>query len=126
MTAAAPKDAPWVLIASMDVDPEHEALFNEVYDEEHVPHLLTVPGVRRVARYKGAAAEFAIAGGLQPMPAPEPAYVAIYEIDDPAVLASPEWADAVEAGRWAAEVRPHTRNRRHAVYQLSSPAQEAP
>lgn len=106
----------YVLIASMDVDPAYEDLFNEVYDTEHVPHLLTVPGVRHVTRVKGAPAEIAIAGGAQPLPAPRPLHTAIYEIDDPSVLASPEWARAVEAGRWASEVRPHTTNRNHAVY----------
>jgi hypothetical protein len=34
------------------------------------------------------------------------------------VLISPEWAKAVEAGRWPKEVRPFTRNRRHALYRL--------
>ena len=30
----------YVFIASMDVNPEKEDLFNEVYDTEHVPYLL--------------------------------------------------------------------------------------
>ena len=107
----------YVLIASMDVDPAYEDLFNEVYDSEHVPHLLTVPGVRHVTRLKGIAAEIAIAGGTQPLDRPRPIYTAIYELDDPSVLASPEWAAAVEKGRWATEVRPHTTHRHHAVYQ---------
>jgi hypothetical protein len=33
-------------------------------------------------------------------------------------LVSREWAKAGEAGRWPAEVRPYTRNRRHALYKL--------
>jgi hypothetical protein len=45
-------------------------------------------------------------------------HCALYEIDGPQVLVSREWADAVEAGRWPAEVRPFTRNRRHALYRL--------
>ena len=32
----------YVFIASMDVTPEAEPLFNEVYDTEHVPNLLVV------------------------------------------------------------------------------------
>ncbi len=35
----------YLFIASMDVEPDKEALFNEVYDEEHVPNLMIVPGV---------------------------------------------------------------------------------
>jgi hypothetical protein len=110
----------FVLIGSMDVDPAYEALFNEVYDSEHIPHLLTVPGVRSVARFKGLPFELAIADGIKEIPAPSPIYTAIYEIDHPDVPKSAEWAKAVEAGRWASEVRPHTRNRHHAVYQKAS------
>jgi hypothetical protein len=47
-----------------------------------------------------------------------PRHSAIYEIDGPHVLVSPEWAKAVEAGRWPGEVRPFTRNRRHALYKV--------
>ena len=35
----------YIFSASMDVSPESESLFNEVYDDEHVPMLLKVPGV---------------------------------------------------------------------------------
>ncbi len=42
----------------------------------------------------------------------DPRYAAIYEIESPDVLLSREWADAVEAGRWPAEVRTHTSNLR--------------
>jgi hypothetical protein len=31
--------AKYLMIVSMDVDAEHEALFNEVYDQEHIPNL---------------------------------------------------------------------------------------
>ena len=62
----------YVFIASMDVTPEAEALLNEVYDTEHVPNLLQVPGVRSVTRMKGEPARFAIAGGLRELPAPSP------------------------------------------------------
>ena len=40
----------FLFIASMDVDADKEALFNEVYDTEHVPELLKVPGVLAVHR----------------------------------------------------------------------------
>src|SRR5690349_3801470 len=67
----------YVLIASMDVTPQVEPLFNEVYDTEHVPNLLQVPGARSVTRMKGAPARFAIAGGVRELPAPSPVYTAI-------------------------------------------------
>jgi hypothetical protein len=63
----------YVLIASMDVTPEAESLFNEVYDTEHVPNLLQVPGVHSVTRMKGEPARFAIAGAVRELPAPRDA-----------------------------------------------------
>lgn len=117
-----PIESGYVMIVSMDVDPEYEDLFNEVYDTEHVPYLMEVPGVRSVARFKGVPFSLAIGDGVKDIPAPSPVYTAIYEVDSPDVLASPEWAEAVEKGRWGAEVRPHTRNRAHGVYATLEPA----
>ena len=113
-----PISSKYLFVVSMDVDPDKEALFNEVYDTEHVPNLLKVPGVHSVTRVRGE--PFAISlGGEQKRIAHEgPRYSALYEIDGPEVLTSPDWAKAVEAGRWPGEVRPHTRNRRHMLYRL--------
>ncbi|MEZ5649489.1 MAG: hypothetical protein R3E87_02960 [Burkholderiaceae bacterium] len=108
-------ESSYVLMASMDVEPDKEALFNEVYDE-HCAFLLQVPGVRSVSRLKGEPFQFSIAGEIKSLPAPKPVYTAVYELDSPAVPASAEWAAAVEKGRWAAEVRPYTSNRAHAMY----------
>lgn len=108
----------YVLCVSMDVEPDHEALFNEVYDTEHVPYLMKVPGVHAVTRAKGEPFEFAMAGKLAPVDAPSPVYIAMYEIDGPEVVASEAWATAVETGRWSTQVRPHTSNRHHAMYKV--------
>lgn len=51
-----------LLVASMDVDPDKEALFNEVYDTEHVPNLSKVPGVHAVARMGGEPFVMSIGG----------------------------------------------------------------
>lgn len=107
-----------MLCVAMDVDPAHEDLFNEVYDTEHVPYLLEVEGVHAVSRVKGEAFVFAMAGEKKPVDAPQPAYMALYEIDDPAIVASDAWAKAVETGRWSTHVRPHTHNRSHAMYKI--------
>ena len=40
------------------------------------------------------------------------------EIEDPQVLQSPQWAEAVERGRWPSEVRPHTSNRQHLLFKV--------
>ncbi|MGH6665663.1 MAG: hypothetical protein ACREB2_12290, partial [Pseudolabrys sp.] len=52
----------YLFVASMDVDSEKEALFNEVYDSEHVPNLLKVPGVHAVARMVGEPFAISIGG----------------------------------------------------------------
>ena len=96
----------YVMIASMDVTPEAESLFNEIDDTEHVPNLLQVPGVRSVTRMKGEPARFAIGGSTRELLAPSPVYTAIYEIDDPQVLESTQWAEAVERGTVAERSSP--------------------
>jgi hypothetical protein len=106
----------YVFIASMDVAPEKEALFNEVYDREHVPNLLKVPGVRSVTRLCTEPASLNIGGETKRLTgAGAPRYMAIYEIDSPNVLTSTAWAEALEVGRWPTEVRPYTSNRQHIV-----------
>ena len=108
-------DATYVFMVSMDVAPDKEALFNEVYDQEHVPNLLEVPGVLRVTRARSEAFAMTIGGERKEVPAASPRYTAIYELASAEVLASAAWAQAVEAGRWPGEVRPFTTNRRHAL-----------
>jgi hypothetical protein len=108
----------YLFVVSMDVAPDREALFNEVYDKEHVPNLLKVPGVRSATRLKGEAFAMQLGGEEKRVAHDGPRYSAVYEIDGPHVLLSPEWAKAAEAGRWPGEVRPHTHNRRHALFRV--------
>jgi len=108
----------YLFVASMDVDPDKEALFNEVYDTEHVPSLLKVPGVHAVARMEGEPFAMSIGGAEKKVEHSGPRHTAAYEIDGPHVLVSPEWAKAVEAGRWPSQVRPFTHNRHHSLYRL--------
>jgi hypothetical protein len=105
----------YLFIVSMDVAPEKEALFNEIYDGEHIPNLLKVPGVRSATRLRTESAPVDLGGGeIKTLTgAGAPTYMAIYEIDSPDVLASAEWGRAVQLGRWPGEVRPFTSNRHH-------------
>lgn len=82
----------------MDVQHDKEALFNEVYDTEHLPELSQLPGVSRISRYRTAVPH-------------EPRYMVIYEIDHPDIPTSAAWKTASDKGRWAPEVRPYTLNR---------------
>jgi hypothetical protein len=108
----------YLFVVSMDVDSEREALFNEVYDTEHVPNILKVPGVHGATRLAGEPFTMSLAGEQKKVAHEGPRYIAMYEIDGPQVLVSPEWGKAAEAGRWPGQVRPFTRNRRHALYKV--------
>jgi len=111
--------AKFLFIASMDVEPGKEALFNEVYDTEHVPELLTVPGVLSVRRAVNVPLTMSIGGERKTIVAEgEPRYSAYYELESAEVLVSEAWARAVEKGRWPSQVRPHTRNRRHVLRRI--------
>jgi hypothetical protein len=109
----------YLFIASMDVDPDKEALFNEVYDTEHIPNILKVPGIYSAKRYVAQPLTMLIGGERKTIVAEgEPKFSAIYEIESPEVLTGEAWAKAVEAGRWPTEVRPYTRNRRHTLRKI--------
>jgi hypothetical protein len=108
--------ARYLFIASMDVDHEKEALFNEVYDTEHVPLILKVPGVLSATRTRTEPLTMIIGGERKTIVAEgEPRYSAIYELESAEVLVSDAWAKAVDQGRWPSQVRPYTRNRRHVL-----------
>ena len=111
---------PYLFIASMDVEPAKEALFNEVYDTEHIPLILKVPGVISARRFTTEPLTMVIGGEKKTIVAEgEPKYSAVYELESAAVLVSKGWADAVDAGRWPSQVRPFTRNRRHVLKKLA-------
>jgi len=108
-----------LFLVRMDVAHDHEALFNEVYDTEHVPALLKVPGVLSVRRGVSEPLTMFLGGEKKTIVAEgEPRYSAYYELESAEVLTSEGWAKAVEAGRWPSQVRPFTRNRRHVLRKL--------
>jgi len=108
----------FVFSAAMDVEPGREALFNEVYDTEHVPLILTVPGVVSAARFRTRPLTMMLGGERKTMVFEgEPRYNALYELESPDVLLTDAWARAAEQGRWPSEVRPHTKNRRHLLFE---------
>jgi hypothetical protein len=112
----------YIFSAAMDVEADKDALFNEVYDKEHVPLLLKVPGVVAVARFKKQEVTLVIGGERKTIVVEnEPTYNALYEIEGPEVLVSDAWAKAVDQGRWPGQVRPFTKNRRHVLYQKMVP-----
>jgi hypothetical protein len=101
--ATMPLNAKYLYVVIMDVEPDREALFNEVYDKEHIPVLLKVPGVLAAARYKTSDE------GI-------PRYLAIYELESPDVPHSEAFRKASDSGEWPIKVRPFTKNRSRIVY----------
>lgn len=108
----------WIFTASMDVDPDKEALFNEVYDTEHIPHLSKVPGVVSVTRVKSDTLRVTMGGETKTVEPEGAKYSCIVELETPDVLTSAAWAKAVDAGRWPTHVRPFTRNRHHTLHRV--------
>ena len=109
----------YLFTAAMDVEPGKDALFNEVYDQEHVPHLRRVPGVISVTRAVLDTLRITMCGETKNADTQGvPRYVCILELETPDVLTSTEWAKAVDAGRWPTQVRPFTRNRRHTLHKV--------
>jgi hypothetical protein len=95
-----------IYVVQMNIPAAHEAEFNRIYDTEHVPMLSKVPGVRGVTRYR-----------LEQTNDPTmQKYLAIYEIDSPAVVESKEWDVAGAWGDWATKIRPHTTERHHSFF----------
>jgi hypothetical protein len=107
----------YLFSAAMSVQADKDALFNEVYDTEHVPMLLKVPGVLAVGRFRTEPLTMIIGGERKTLEAPnEPRYTALYELASTDVLVSEPWAKAVDQGRWPGQVRPFTENRRHVLW----------
>ncbi len=98
--------ADYIYVVQMDVPAEFEDEFNRIYDTEHVPNIVKVPGVHGCSRYRLEAAN--VEGVAR--------YAAIYEIDFPEVPESEAWKAASEKGDWSTAIRPHTTNRSHCIF----------
>jgi hypothetical protein len=83
--------APYVLTVRLETDPEHEAEFNEWYNTDHLPALVSVPGVYAARRYRTTAGS--------------PKYLAVYELASRDVPQSEAWKKAAESP-WTQSMRP--------------------
>ena len=97
----------YVYIAQLSIPQAIEQRFTELYDAEHIPALMAVPGVRRCARFKLVWADSDTM----------PEYLAIYDVDTPDVPKSPQWREASSRGDWVTEIRPHMQVRRHGLFE---------
>ena len=92
---AAPSGAGGLLVNAMNVDPEHEAEFNEWYDHEHIPSLAAVPGCLCARRFRDNKGTHR--------------YLALYHLTSPDVQASEAWKTAARTP-WTERLRPHFRD----------------
>jgi len=93
--AVAPAGCGGLLVNAMNVDPEHEAEFNDWYDNEHLPALQAVPGTICARRYKD------LTGSHR--------YLALYHLESPEVTFSDAWKSGAGTP-WSAKMRPHFRD----------------
>jgi len=83
-------DEPLIHIVRVDIEPAHEAAFNEWYDNIHIPEILACPGWLSARRL------IAMDGG--------PKYAAMYEIAGTWVYETPEFRAVSGFGTF----QPHT------------------
>ena len=102
-----PHHSPFVYIAQLAIPKALEQRFTELYDGEHVPALMSVPGVRSCSRLK------LLWSDTEDMPE----YLAFYDVDGADVPKSPEWRKASNTGQWPSEIRPHLTVRRHGMFE---------
>ena len=100
----------YIYIVQMDIPAHLDDEFNRIYDQEHIPYLKQVAGVRNVTRYR-----------LESTHGKEiPRYCAIYEIDSPQVVNSPTWLKQSDEGEWSTKIRPYATNISRSVFRLIS------
>ena len=80
-----------IFMVYVDIDTQHVQEFNKWYNEEHLPELLSVPGILSAARYE------AVKGG--------PQYLACYELESVAVMQTPAFTNRPRTP-WGQKVSP--------------------
>jgi hypothetical protein len=101
------EDTPWLYIVHTDIPDDIVDEYNEWYDKEHLPRLVTVPGVIRARRYTATTGN--------------PRYLTAYELTDPNAFESPEGLQARKTP-WTAKMRSLFYNTRRRMCQLILPS----
>ncbi len=111
--------ADYLCLVRMDVDPDSEDVFNDLYDEEHIPVLLKVPGVLRATRYvvSDEGAPHFLAGPDTPK------YLTLYEVESPDVPGGEAFTTASDSGEFPTKVRPHLKNGSLIIYRRIGPSE---
>jgi hypothetical protein len=100
-------DTPWLYLVHTDIPEDIVEEYNAWYDAEHLPRLVTVPGVARARRYA------AVCGS--------PRYLTAYELTDRDAFESPEGLKARKTP-WTERMRSLFRNTRRSMCRLILPS----
>ncbi|HZM44981.1 MAG TPA: hypothetical protein VFC14_09130 [Burkholderiales bacterium] len=101
------RDTPWLYLVHTDIPDHIVGEYNEWYDKEHLPRLVTVPGVVRARRYT------AVSGS--------PRYLTAYELTDKDAFESPEGLKARKTP-WTEKMRSLFQNTRRSMCRLILPS----
>lgn len=103
----AAQDTPWLYLVHTDIPDHIVDEYNEWYDKEHLPRLVTVPGVVRARRYASASGS--------------PRYLTAYELTDRDAFESPEGLKARKTP-WTEKMRSLFQNTRRSMCRLILPS----
>jgi len=93
--------APFCMMITFEITPQDESEFNDIYDHDHIPNILKLPGVIEIVRFRDALPNER--GFL--------VYSAIYFLAKENLHEMPEWKALSELGRWAPVIRPKVKSR---------------
>jgi hypothetical protein len=93
--------APYCMTITFEIAPEDEAEFNDIYDNDHIPTIMKLDGVREVIRFKDTGPNEK--GFL--------VYTAIYFMSKENLHLTEEWKKLSDTGRWMPVIRPKVKSR---------------
>jgi hypothetical protein len=98
-----PRSEQGLLLVMMQPEEGYEDSLNRWYEEEHIPERLSCPGFLGVRRFR------AVEG--------TPAYLALYDLDSPAAVHSPEYhGHQQNPTPWTSDIGSHLAEMRRNVY----------
>ncbi len=100
--------ARYFYMVTFEIAPGDEREFNEIYDTEHVPNLLTVDGVLGIVRLRDG----------EPNERGWLVYSALYLLARPDLPDTPQWKAKSDLGRWAPVIRPRVKSRQRRLGRL--------
>jgi hypothetical protein len=93
--------APYCMMITFEIDPADDTEFNDIYDHDHIPNIMKLPGVLEIVRFRDA----------QPNERGWLVYSALYFFTTENLHETPEWQKLSDLGRWAPVIRPKVKSR---------------